>query len=338
MFDFKSSNSKPPLFSKRDIVQKGTCSILAAIFCAQKAFAKPSAKSINDDYAAAFALCLSPPPAKFINLEIDDFSNKKIYLRFAVPYIFSGKLPLIICCPDSEALSESYDIMTGAVCARGYILLTILSEEINIPPNVEPLAFKSMRRALNIRLALDKLNEISLALGADRNKIDINSIGVAGHGEGAWTALELIGWGRGLIPNFDLADARIKSAFALNPSNLSPSLYAKRKANNNASYGRGLIAGDLNYLPTFPEGSGLFALGLPPVRKGFGGILGKFSNRNRKIEADKPQTEMLAASLAAAGLFFDWSLKNQKSRIYDLAGLDGRVIPQTNNQMTFTRA
>lgn len=282
----------------------------------------------KDPFLEYFNMAMSAPLAVYKNVTIKCFDGKNIDVRVAAPAIAENeRLPIIAAVTDTD-ITANYDLVSGSVAQAGYLVLTISMPEIG---RVGSQEIVNARRAQYLRFMLDKIPDILNEYGISKNKVAADKIGVAGYGDGAWTALELIGWGRGLKPSSSLADGRVLGSFALMPT---PAPRAPETADTKGIiYGRGMIAGNIDSLPIPPKNSGLLGLGLPKSSKGFGGLLGH--TRGKKEKAER---EILAASCASACLFFDWALKNEGDKLEALAKLEGREIPNIHQPMKLVRA
>jgi hypothetical protein len=291
----------------------------------------------KDNFVNNYTTCLGVPSAKFGNMQLEAFDKTFIDIRYSHPLNSDGRWPIVICSVDEGADLVSYDLMVGALAARGYFVVLVMPSKIAPLNGIENKAHINSRRAQQVRFALDKIYDIAAKIGDDSRYIDFDNIGIAGHAEGAWTALELIGWSRGMYPSSDLADGRIKAAFSLMPT--PGGAVGMPRFNDGPSsrviYGRTLIAGNLDILPQPPSGSGVLGLELPSKSIGFGGLLGQLREKKRD---EKPQREVLAAACAAGGMFFDWSLKGRKDRYTELLLLNGREIPQIGKKLELVRA
>lgn len=289
----------------------------------------------GDSFSQSFNSCLGVPMANYYNYNLKAYDDAMVQIRVAYPIAPTGKLPIIACTVEEGTDPSSFDLMIGALASKGFFVTLILPSKITPPKGIDPNVHKNTRRAQQIRFVLDKMYEIVGFLQSERLNVDFENIGIAGHGEAAWTALELIGWGRGLLPSSELADGRIKAAFALKPSPSSLQTKIQDMATSRVIYGRTMIAGDLDDIPPPPIGSGVLGLGLPSASSGFGGLLGRIKDPHKK---EKPQREILAAACAAAGFFFEWSLKGKKDRFNDLVALDGKEIPSIDKKLSFVRS
>ncbi len=82
----------------------------------------------------------------------------------------------------------------------------------------------ALNRTLDVRLALDRLEELGRAPGPLKGRLDLGRIGVAGHSFGAATTLMAVG--QTVVDadqrERDLTDARIRAAVVLSPSPPQP--------------------------------------------------------------------------------------------------------------------
>ncbi len=289
----------------------------------------------RDTFEVNYETCLGVPLARFTNKSINSFDGSVIELRIAQPAIMAAKTPIIVGCIDDNAELVNYDLMIGALAAKGFLVIGMkpsLGQKSKIFDLTEQL---NIRRAQQLSYVLDHLAIVLDFLGSDIAMLNHANIGVAGHGAGAWTALQLVGWGRDLTPSNDLVDARIKAAFALMPTSINiTSKDDDVLPSAKVIYGRTMIAGNLSDVPNPPTGSGVLGLGLPSKSIGFGGLLGIKQSKN----SEKPQREVLAASCTAAGFFFDWSLRGNKDAYNQLVALNGREIPQIGKKLTLVKA
>ncbi len=296
----------------------------------------PMVYTPKDSFDSDFKTCLGVPLARFTNKNVNSFDGSIIQLRIAQPALISPKTPVIVGCIDDGGDLLDYDLMIGALAAKGFLVIGIKPSMGQKSKLFEASEQLNIRRAQQLSYVLDHLDSVLDFLGSDIGLLNLTNIGVAGHGAGAWTALQLVGWGRDLTPSNDLVDARIKAAFALMPTSIN--IISKDDdilPSAKIVYGRTMIAGNLSDIPNPPPGSGVLGLGLPSLSIGFGGLLGvKQSGKNN----EKPQREVLAASCTAAGFFFDWTLRGNKDAYSQLAALNGREIPQIGKKLTLVKA
>lgn|GEM_PF-2914057 len=274
--------------------------------------------------------------AQFVDTHIIAIDGIVLKLRIAFPVQSRGRWPIIVFCPDLGTRPEGYDKLTGAIAGAGYLVITISPQMAPSRNNVEAVLRRNTLRAQYTRFVLDRKIEVLRALGDDDTNIDFNSIGAIGHGDGAWTTMELIGWGRGYDRSLDMADARIQAAIAI-----TPSIVANRSAAANdvspAIYGRGMTISSYDGITKLPHETGLMGLGLPLSSPSFGGLLPS-SQAISTTRGDTYGKETLAAGIATSLMFLDWCLKNQRDRIEELNQLNGRDIPGIHQNMVFGRS
>ncbi|MBN8646618.1 MAG: hypothetical protein J0L55_01595 [Caulobacterales bacterium] len=314
----------------------------APCFLAANANAKPFGffGSNKDSFKDAFDACMGVPMAQFVNTKLRAFDKSEIGIRMAYPLVSDGRWPIIICSVDDNADPISYDLMVGTMAAKGYFVILVMPSDV-MPPNSKASKItNNTRRAQQVRFTLDKIIEVTSILGDVQKRIDFDTIGIAGHGEGAWTALELIGWNRMLLPNSDLADGRIRGAYSLMPTPVSSDDENNTNQRRQIIYGRTMIAGDLDSFPDPPTGSGVIGLDLPSKSSGFGGLLGRIRGKKRedKKHDEQPQREILATACVAAGYFFDWSLKGKKDKFNEILSMNGKEIPSVGKKIRVVRA
>lgn len=291
----------------------------------------------RDEFLEAYNASMGVPLANFGEITLRAPDGKEILVRAAWPAVATTRLAIIAGCPDIGANARTYDMMSGPLASRGYVVLTISSTLNQIGQGRETPARRSFLRAGQISYVLDNLPKVLEIVGNNRHFVDDEVIGVAGHGEGAWTALELIGWGRGLIPSSSLADGRIRAAFALAPTQIENLPRIQDRSTARVIYGRALIASETELLPHMPQGSGILGVGLPPIAQNFGGVLGQ-RRADTRGRSPVPQRETLAAACASAALFFDWSLKGQRTKLDSLLACNGRSLEGVSRPLSVYRA
>ncbi|KAF0184978.1 MAG: hypothetical protein FD163_1675 [Hyphomonadaceae bacterium] len=286
-----------------------------------------------DYYNAAMGVNM----AQFTNTQIVAIDGIVLKIRIASPVQSRGHWPIIIFCPDLGTTAQNYDNLTGAIASLGYLVIIIDPQMAPSRNSVEAILRRNTLRAQYMRFALDRKTEILRVLGDDDTSIDFNSMGAIGHGDGAWTALELIGWGRGYGRSLDMADARIKAAVGITPT-IAPN-YQARPANavSPAIYGRGMVVNSYDGIARLPHGTALMGLGLPLSSPSFGNLLPS-SQPSAASRGEKYRKETLSACIATSSMFFDWCLKNQRDRIDELNQINGRSIPLINQNMIFGRS
>jgi hypothetical protein len=254
----------------------------------------------------------------------------------AYPLILYDRLPLIIFCPDAGCLGAQYDPFIAALAASGYFVLAIDD------PRAGGLLAQSLSDPAKLRLAearffIDQVEEAAKILGSRAPRVSASRIGVAGHGEGAWMALSLAGWGTSNAEIAQGRDGRVLAAFALSPSSIEATARVVNGAGNNDGT-LALMAGRAASLPTPLPGSGILSLALPSKTTNFGGLIGKKTEPDAPIIGAATETAALAASVAAAAIFFDWGVKRQNDRKRTLLGLEGRVVEGLSAPLRIGRA
>ncbi len=279
----------------------------------------------RDELLDAYNSFLGVPLAKFADITLPAPDGFPITVRVASPAVAGMKMPIIVCCPDLYDDAINYDVLSGGLASRGYIVLTISASGGGNLRGEAAANRKSARRAQQISYALDNLPKILSVLGRDAQMVDTSKIGTIGHYDGAWTSLGLVGWGPNFTPSSAIADGRITASFALAPSQIAKHNRPQTRSTARVIYGRTMIAADAESMPQIPSGSGVLGINLPPVSSGFGGMLGT-RQTNIRGRTHRPQREALAAACAAAALFFDWSLKGEKAKLDILLACNGRVL------------
>ncbi len=330
---------------RRDMVWSGVCAAGLSGFGASSAFAqsrgtpKNTERGFNpmtwlnrgrDSFDIVYEASTGVVAARTRDFSIRAPDGNMCQARIAYPVTVFDRMPLIIFCPDAGCKGAMYDPLIGALAASGYFVIALddpravslkAGDGATLVTNAPEMRRPSAAEA---RFLIDMAFEAAQVLGPRANRVDASRVGVAGHGEGAWMALGLAGWGSSNSDGATARDGRVMAAFVLSPSPLE----------NNARIVNGvpdggalaLLAGQQGALPMALPGSGLIALNLPMRSTNFGGLIGN-SSANRKA-GPRPALEPrpLAAAVAAASIFFDWGLKRQSDRKRTLLGLDGRVV------------
>lgn len=333
------NDAKPAFFARREILLSGLATSFLAACSTSSKIGMPSiglgkSKDIFLDYYNA---AMGVNMAQFTDAHIIAIDGIVLKLRIAAPVQSRGRWPIIVFCPDLGTNPQGYDSLTGAIASLGYIVITISPQMAPSRNSVEAILRRNTLRAQYLRFALDRKAEILRALGDDDTNIDFNAMAAMGHGDGAWTALELIGWGRGYVRSLDMADARIKAAIGITPT-IAPNHQASpANAVSPAIYGRGMVINSYDGITKLPHDTGLMGLGLPLSSPSFGGLVPS-SQPNATTRGDSYRKETLSAATATTVMFCDWCLKNQRDQIDELNELNGRAIPTINQNMIFGRS
>ena len=250
--------------------------------------------------------------------------------RIAYPVTVFERMPLIIFCPDAGCKGAMYDPLIGALAASGYFVIALddpravrlkAGDGANLVANAREMRSPNPAEA---RFLIDMASEVAQVLGPRANRMDATRVGVAGHGEGAWMALSLAGWGSSNSDVASARDGRVLAAFVLSPSPLEDNARIVNSVPDGGALA--LLAGQQGSLPPALPGSGLIALNLPIRSSNFGGLIGNPSANRKTGPRPALEPRPLAAAVAAASIFFDWGLKRQSDRKRTLLGLDGRVV------------
>lgn len=262
--------------------------------------------------------------------------------RIAYPVTVFDRMPLILFCPDAGCKGAMYDPLIGALAASGYFVIALddpravslkATDGTNLVANLPELRRPSLAEA---RFLIDMASEAAQVLGPRANRVDASRVGVAGHGEGAWMALSLAGWGSSNSAVAAARDGRVMAAFVLSPSPLEDNARIVNGVPDGGALA--LLAGQQGALPPALPGSGMIALSLPMQSGNFGGLIGNPSANRKSGPRPAAEPRPLAAAVAAASIFFDWGLKRQSDRKRTLLGLDGRVVEGLRQPLRLNRA
>jgi dienelactone hydrolase len=261
--------------------------------------------------------------------------------RIAYPVTSYDRMPLVIFCPDAGCKGAMYDLLIGALAASGYFVIALddpraISLKAGDGTTLLSISQQVSRQSLaEARFLIDMAGEAAQVLGLRADRVDASRVGVVGHGEGAWMALSLAGWGPSNSNVSTARDGRVLAAFVLSPSPLEANV---RIVNGFPDGGAlALLAGQQGALPPALPGSGLIALKLPMRSGNFGGLIGNPGTTQRSGPRPATEPRPLAAAVAAASIFFDWGLKRQGDRKRTLLGLDGRFVEGLSQPLYLNR-
>ena len=290
----------------------------------------------RDSFQTVLEASTGVVPARCADFSMVTPDGNRRNARMAYPLTLYDRLPLIIFCPDAGCLGAHYEPFIAALAASGYFVLAI-DDPRTTNSSVQSSVNPAKLRLAEARFFIDQVEEAAKVLGNRAPRVSASRVGVAGHGEGAWMALSLAGWGASTEEIAPARDGRVMAAFALSPSPIEITARVVDGAGNNGGT-LALMAGRGVTLPTPLPGSGILSLALPSTTTNFGGLIGKVPSSDvRKPRAPMEQTA-LAASVAAAAIFFDWGVKRQNDRKRTLLGLDGRVVEGLSAPLRIGRA
>lgn len=296
----------------------------------------------RDSFDAVYEASTGVVAARMRDFSIRAPDGNVCQTRIAYPVTVYDRMPLVIFCPDTGCKGAMYDPLIGALAASGYFVIALddpRAVSLKASDGTTLVATSPNARAPSLaeaRFLIDMAGEAAQILGPRANRVDATRVGVAGHGEGAWMALNLAGWGSSNSEVATTRDGRVTAAFVLAPSAMDANARIVNGVNDGGALA--LLAGPQGSLPPALPGSGLMALGLPSRSASFGGLIGNPSANRRSGPRQVSEPKPLAAAVAAASIFFDWSLKRQSDRKRTLLGLNGRVVEGLAQPLQLSRA
>jgi hypothetical protein len=290
----------------------------------------------RDSFQTVYEASTGVTAARCVDFSMITPEGSRRAARIAYPLMLYDRLPLIVFCPDAGCLGAQYDPFIAALAAGGYFVLAIDDPRASGPSGQSSVDPAKLRLA-EARFFIDQIGEAAKILGGRASRVSVARVGVAGHGEGAWMALSLAGWGASTEEIAPARDGRVMAAFALSPSPIETTARVVDGAGNNGGT-LALMAGRGVTLPTPLPGSGILSLALPSKTANFGGLIGKVPSSDVRKAGTQMEPLALAASVAAATIFFDWGVKRQNDRKRTLLGLDGRVVEGLSAPLRIGRA
>jgi hypothetical protein len=272
----------------------------------------------DDPFARILADVSGLPEAQTNVLATRLPDGESLQIRATFPAAPPDRLAALLLVPDTGVDPARYDVLATALASQGNLVLAPVCHKVE----TDSPSVREQRRTGETRLILDRLLSVRSVLGAAAERLDPNRIGVIGHGDGAWTALGLIGWGRGLRPDSTYSDGRVSAAVGLLPSAAPPERIDSQAVDRVS--GQGLVIGRIETLPTPPADSGLWGVGLAAQSTNFGGLIGA----PVRARADDSRRERAALNTAAtvAAMYFNWVLMEQSRMGRALAELNGRAV------------
>jgi hypothetical protein len=284
-------------------------------------------QAANDRFNEIMASSTGAVAATFSDFAVQSPEGNTCTARLAYPMVLGRKLPVLVFCPDEGAQANQYDLLTGALAAQGFFVMAIDRRPTSAPAARQFLtpdqqAEERLRRFAESRFLLDTIDAAAAALGPNAELVDTSRVGAIGHGDGAWVAAGLGGWDQNGAPSTRTRDGRIFAVYGLTPKRMPAA--GSTPAQRSPDGVSGMFAGILADMPTPARESGLLGLALPIRTNTFGGLIGAVApNQARRLTAE-PQA--LAAAIASAVLFFDWTLRGNNKSKRELMALDGRQV------------
>lgn len=278
-------------------------------------------------------------PATFRDFAVQSPEGNTCTARLAFPAVVSKRMPVLVFCPDEGTRASQYDLLTGALAAQDFFVMAVDRRPTSASAaqpflNAEQINDEKLRRFAETRFLLDTIDAATAALGPNSEQVDTLRVGSIGHGDGAWVAAGLGGWDETGAPSTRTRDGRIYAVFGLTPKiNSRASTPPAQRSPDGVS---GMFAGLLRDMPTPARDSGLLGLGLPIRSSNFGGLVG--SPPQSRAQRTPLETEALAAAIASATLFFDWTLRGNRNAKKDLMALNGRMVPGLNAPLQLRKA
>lgn len=285
------------------------------------------AASNNDRFSSIFQASTGAVAANFNDFAVQSPEGNTCTARLAYPMVVNRRLPVLVFSPDEGALANQYDLVTGALAAQGFFVMavdrrtagTTNARRFLTPDQQEE---ERLRRFAETRFLLDTIDAAAAALGPNAEMVDTSRVGAIGHGDGAWLAAGLGGWDQNGAPNTRTRDGRIYAVFGLTPKRIAAA--SAPPAARSPEGVSGMFAGILSEMPVPARDSGLLGLALPIRSNTFGGLIGAAPPNTTRRLAAEPQA--LAAAMASAVLFFEWTLRGSNGAKRELMALNGRQV------------
>ncbi len=154
----------------------------------------------------------------------DPAQGKAIQLRVTAPR--DGKrLPIILFSHGAQYSKDDYLPLTEFWASHGYVVIQpshIESLALGLPRNDPRIADAWKTRVLDLRRALDSLDEIEKQAPMLKGRMDRKRVLAAGHSFGGHTTAVLIGAKTPEMPEKDLSDPRVIAGVMLAPPGLAP--------------------------------------------------------------------------------------------------------------------
>lgn len=313
--------------------------VIGAATSANGILANAAIAAGNDRFNAIIQASTGAVAASFSDFAVQSPEGNTCTARLAYPIVLNKKLPVLVFCPDESTQAHHYDQLTGALAAQGFFVMAIDRRPTSAPAarqflTPEQQEEERLRRFAEARFLLDTIDAAAAALGPNAELVDTSRVGAIGHGDGAWLAAGLGGWDQNGAASTRTRDGRIYAVFGLAPKRMiAANTPPAQRSPDGVS---GMFAGILAEMPTPARDSGLLGLGLPIRSNTFGGLIGAPTPNSSRRSAAEPQA--LAAAVASATLFFDWTLRGNSASKRDLMALDGRQVEGLSAPLSLRKA
>ncbi|HSS77524.1 MAG TPA: hypothetical protein VLV54_12365, partial [Thermoanaerobaculia bacterium] len=157
----------------------------------------------------------------------DSARNRKVPVKIYYPEKGQGPFPVIVFSHGLGGSRDGYEYLGHHWASHGYVSVHLqhLGSDDAVWKESEQPARDLARAAADPRIALERPKDVSFvldrvtAMNRDltplKGRLDLRSIGMAGHSFGAWTTLAVAGQGLGFRQQRSLADPRVKAAIEM---------------------------------------------------------------------------------------------------------------------------
>ena len=161
-----------------------------------------------------------------------DKSQRQLPVTLRRPAGVDAAMPVVILSHGLGGTRDAYGYLADHLTSHGYVCINLqhVGSDDSVWRGLKPVdilaAMKRaanvtnvMRRAADVELTIDKLNELNLSNSVWNGKLDASRIAIVGHSFGAHTALAAAGMR--FVPRvgepFEIREPRIRAAVALSP-------------------------------------------------------------------------------------------------------------------------
>jgi dienelactone hydrolase len=290
-----------------------------------------------DLLAEALKTAGSAPPALFTDTTVAAPDGRVVKVRLAAPAKPQDNLGFIAFSHGANSSGALYDAIIGPIAAAGYLVAapTHVDSEGNPDRAKFDQAAVQSTRLVDMRILLDRMNELAAAAPAAKGRIGDGRIAVAGHSYGGLIAQQLIGAtvGRMGASSTSARDGRARCALAISPPGpvpgfLEPSIWDGLAAPMMVTTGTAdtlpnfradwrLVLTSFERTPAKPA----YAVVAPDVDHYFGGLIGRLTVPGPR------QTGQLALTAAACVAFLDSQLKGEPEALAGMVAAGSRTFP-----------